>query len=80
MLLAISTDTAREITLVVISFALLLVLIAVLRSRRDKAVRRTKWGFFIERDRYGDEDTYRTNFGREKPFIPPDVTQEIKKP
>lgn len=48
------SSAATAVTAAAISIAVLMVLFAIIRSRRDKTVRTTRWGFFIERDRYGD--------------------------
>lgn len=47
-------DTATTVVAIAAAVAILMVLFALTRARRDKTVRRTRWGFFVERDHYGD--------------------------
>ncbi|MET0994007.1 MAG: hypothetical protein ABWY20_07950 [Mycobacterium sp.] len=77
ILLALSTENARTITLVVIAVALLFGVMILARTQRDKTVRKTRWGFFVERDHYPEEDTYRTNWGQQLPKDQ-EITKEIK--
>jgi hypothetical protein len=76
-LLALSTEDARTVSLAVIAVALLFVVIIVSRVQRDKTVRKTRWGFFVERDHYPEEDTYKTTYGRQLPKDQ-EITKEIK--
>jgi hypothetical protein len=46
-----------EIVLAVVAAAALLALLALWRSTKNRSpVRRTRWGFFVEHDRYKDGD------------------------
>ena len=48
--------SATEVVLAVVAAAALLALLALWRSRKNPSpVRRTRWGFFVERDRFEDD-------------------------